>query len=82
MGWQDQMAIWSRWSALDGLVHHSDRGVQGEIKRSLQHLVMEVVRDGGSGASADGPRDARLHVVAWAAVDGAGGMNGSCGCGT
>ncbi len=51
-----EMAIWSR-KDLDGLVHHSDRGSQGGIKWSSQHLVMEVVRDGGAGASADGPRD-------------------------
>jgi len=65
-----EMAIWSR-KDLDGLVHHSDRGSQGGIKWSSQHLVMEVVRDGGAGASADGPRDARLHVVAWAPIDSA-----------
>jgi hypothetical protein len=36
------MAIWSRRSAdLAGLVHHSDRGVQGEFKGSSQHLEFE-----------------------------------------
>ena len=35
-----------------GLVFHSDRGTQGGIKWSSQHLVMEVVRGGGSRASA------------------------------
>jgi putative transposase len=34
-----EMAIYARGSkGLDGLVHHSDRGVQGEIKWSSQHL--------------------------------------------
>ena len=33
-----EMAIWSRNEPLDGLVHHSDRGVQGELNRSSQHL--------------------------------------------
>jgi putative transposase len=34
-----EMAIWNRNDHdLDGLVHHSDRGVQGELKRSSQHL--------------------------------------------
>jgi putative transposase len=33
-----EMAIWSRAESLEGLVHHSDRGVQGELNRSSQHL--------------------------------------------
>jgi transposase InsO family protein len=36
-----EMAVWNRTRAgqvLDGLVHHSDRGVQGEFNRSSQHL--------------------------------------------
>jgi putative transposase len=36
-----EMAIWNRQRAsadLAGLVHHSDRGVQGELNRSSQHL--------------------------------------------
>jgi putative transposase len=33
-----EMAIWSRNDRLDGLVHHSDRGSQGELNRSSQHL--------------------------------------------
>jgi putative transposase len=36
-----EMAIWNRTRAgqvLDGLVHHSDRGVQGGFERSSQHL--------------------------------------------
>ena len=31
-------------SDLDGLVHHSDRGVQLEFKRSSQHLKIEELR--------------------------------------
>jgi len=65
-----EMAIWARRD-LDQLIHHSDRGSQGGIKWSSQHLVMEVLRDGCSGASAGNSRDARPHVVARAAVDGA-----------
>ena len=35
-----EMAIWSRQAVdLTGLVHYSDRGVQGEFKRSSQHYV-------------------------------------------
>jgi putative transposase len=36
-----EMAIWNRQRAgadLSGLIHHSDRGVQGELNRSSQHL--------------------------------------------
>ncbi len=33
-----EMAIWSRHEPLEGLVHHSDRGGQGELNRSSQHL--------------------------------------------
>ena len=36
-----EMAVWNRTRAgqvLDGLVHHSDRGVQGGFQRSSQHL--------------------------------------------
>jgi hypothetical protein len=35
----------------------------------LQHLVMEVVPDGCSGASAGGACDAWSDVVAWSALD-------------
>jgi hypothetical protein len=66
-----EMAVWRRGASVKGLIHHSDAGSQGGIKWSSQHLVMEVVRDGRSGASAGSSRDARSHVVAWAAVDGA-----------
>jgi putative transposase len=53
-----------------GLIHHSDRGSQGGFNRSSQHLVMEVMRDGCSGASAGGSGDARSDVVAGPAVGG------------
>ena len=52
-------------------VIQTDNGAEGGIKWWSQHLVMEVLRDGCSGASAGSSRDARPHVVAWAAVDGA-----------
>ena len=41
-----EQAIWDRTrdgADLGGLVHHSDRGVQGGFKWSLQHFEMEVV---------------------------------------
>ena len=38
-----EMAIFTRGDqTLDGLIHHSDRGSQGGINRSSQHLEMEV----------------------------------------
>jgi putative transposase len=52
-----------------GLVHHSDRGSQGGFNWSSQHLVVEVVRDGCSGAPAGGSRAAGSDVVAGSAVD-------------
>ena len=33
-----EMAIWGRTEPLEGLVHHSDRGVQGGLNLSSQHL--------------------------------------------
>ena len=53
----------------EGLIAHSDRGSQGGFKWSSQHLVMEVVGDGCSGASGRGSRDAWPDVVAGPAVD-------------
>ena len=38
-----EMAIWSSGGRIgDQLIHHSDRGVQGEFNRSSQHLDLEV----------------------------------------
>ena len=65
-----EMALWARQDELTELVHHSDRGTQGEFKWSSQHLETEVVRDGCSRASAGGPCDARSDVVPGAAFDG------------
>ena len=39
-----EMGIWSRATDLGGLVHHSDRGVQGGFRWSSQHLETEVAR--------------------------------------
>jgi hypothetical protein len=43
-----EMAMWRREleavGNLDGLVHHTDRGVQGEFKGSKQHLQSEELR--------------------------------------
>jgi Integrase core domain/HTH-like domain len=52
-----------------GLVHHSDQGSQGGFNWSSQHLVMGVVRDGCSGASAGGSCDAWPDVVAGPTLD-------------
>jgi putative transposase len=46
-----KMAIWRRENHsadLGGLVHHSDRGVQGEFNRSSQHLDRGGVRWAGT----------------------------------
>jgi putative transposase len=51
------------------LIHHSDRGSQGGFNWSSQHLVMEVVRDGCSRASASGSCDAWPDVVAGATLE-------------
>ena len=51
-----------------GLIAHSDRGSQGGFNWSLQHLVMEVVRDGCWQASGGDSCDAWPDVVAWSAV--------------
>ena len=39
-----EMAIYARGHDLAGLVHHSDRGVQGEFQRWSQHLSSEELR--------------------------------------
>jgi putative transposase len=49
-----EMAIWARQGeALDGLVHHSDRGVQLGFKGSMQHRL-SAVRIGGRSAPRQG----------------------------
>lgn len=48
-----EMAIWNRQRGgadLSGLIHHSDRGVQGELNWSSQHLSMMEVSDGATTA--------------------------------
>jgi putative transposase len=48
-----EMAIWTRQGAmLDGLVHHSDRGVQLGFKGSSQHCLLPA----GSTVAGRGPR--------------------------
>ena len=39
-----EMALDARGGRLPGLVHHSDRGIQGGFHRSSQHLDMEVLQ--------------------------------------
>lgn len=60
------MRLWTRQRAgqdVTGLIHHSDRGVQGEINRSSQHLpvgatvdVRSLLRPGSS---------SRAYYAAW-----------------
>lgn len=61
-----EMALWVRdraGEAVDGLIHHSDAGSQGEFNRSSQHLVMEVLSGSSSaGSGSGGPAEA---PVAW-----------------
>jgi transposase InsO family protein len=64
-----EQALWSRPGPFDGLVHHSDRGVQGGFNWSMQHLVVEVVRHGCYQASAGDSCDAWPDVVARSAVE-------------
>jgi putative transposase len=67
-----EMAIWSRGDrSLAGLVHHSDRGVQGGFRWSSQRLVMEEVRDGCRQAPAGDPCDAGSDLVSRPAIGGA-----------
>jgi putative transposase len=47
-----EMAIWRRDTALDGLVHHSDRGVQGGFNWSSQHRLLLT----GSTVAREAPR--------------------------
>jgi hypothetical protein len=66
-----EMARWSRGTRLEGLVAHSDAGSQGGFNRWMQHLEMEVSRDGvQASAGAGGSGDAREDLVAGPAVDG------------
>ena len=65
-----EMAIARRRPSV-GLVHHSDQGSQSGFNWSLQHLVMEVMRDGCWQASAGDSCDAWPDVVAGPAVDSA-----------
>jgi hypothetical protein len=49
-----EQALWQRQhddQDVTGVVHHSDRGVQGEFNWSSQHLVITEVFDGSSPAS-------------------------------
>jgi len=64
------MGLWTRHH--DGhdtsaLVHHSDRGVQGEINRSSQHLVIMEVFDGSS-TTGFGSCGAAGDEIAWSSV--------------
>src|SRR5262249_17812826 len=62
------MAIEQRDAARGKTIIHSDHGTQGGFNWWSQRLVMEVVRDGCSRASAGGSGDAGSDVVAGAAV--------------
>ena len=63
-----EMAVWTRrGERLDGLVHHSDRGSQGEFNWSLQHLDVGGV-DGQASRVDEGVDGAVADEVAWRAV--------------
>jgi putative transposase len=53
-----EMAVWARQASLDGLVHHSDRGAQGEFNWSSQHLDCEELRWRQAGVGQPIVRDA------------------------
>ena len=64
-----EMAIWSRRAEdISGVVHHSDRGIQGEFNRSSQHLTWGC-SNGNPEAGAGDPRDAGTHMVAGSTVE-------------
>ena len=54
-----------------GLLHHSDRGVQGGFNWSLQHLEMEVFNDGSKQSCQSDSSDAWTDVVSGSPFDGA-----------
>jgi putative transposase len=63
-----EMAIWARQhTSLDGLVHHSDRGVQGGFNRSSQHLDVRSC-DAGAQTAAVGLGGPACDAVAWSAA--------------
>ncbi len=71
-----EMATFNRQRAgadLSGLVHHSDRGVQGGFRWSSQHLEMEVEYGTAAGLAGDADGTAG-NEVAWAS-------SRSSGCG-
>jgi putative transposase len=68
-----EQAIWDRTQTgenLDGLVHHSDRGGQGGLNRSSQHLEHGGVDGDDAGAAAGGPAVSRSGALAGAADGG------------
>jgi hypothetical protein len=68
-----EMAMFNRrreGADLSGLIHHSDRGVQGEINWSSQHLTMMEVT-GGATAAVGGQGASTGDAVAGAADPGA-----------
>jgi transposase InsO family protein len=64
-----EMARWSRGNPHEGRGCHTDAGSQGGIKRSSQHLELEVVRHVQARACGGGPGDARHDVVAGSSVE-------------
>jgi putative transposase len=74
-----EQAIWERNRTgvpLDGLIHHSDRGVQGGFNWWSQHLGMMEVSDGSACWVDEGVDGSFADEVAWCAVDAAGGGAG------
>jgi putative transposase len=73
-----EMGLWTRQREdrdPQGLIHHSDKGVQGGLNRSSQHLEQEVAVDGAQ-AAGSGSGEASGDVLAGAAVAGEAGRAG------
>ncbi|MGW2133531.1 DDE-type integrase/transposase/recombinase [Streptomyces coelicoflavus] len=67
-----EMALWRRRVKKDsGLIHHSDRGSQGEFDRSSQHLDFGGVQDRYGGLEQEDRRCARGTSAAVACLSGA-----------
>ena len=77
-----ELAIWTRRQpSLDGLVHHTDAGSQGGIRRLSQHLDQEVLewddQEGGQRRRQEGRRCGRLGGLRFVVRSSAGSGRGS-----
>jgi hypothetical protein len=65
-----EMALQRRDGRDAKLIHHSDRGSQGEIKWSSQHLVITEVLSGATSSAASRPSASAGHALTWPADPG------------